>query len=116
MMGSRRRLPLDIKLNPLEVGALATIVYINTEHHQGLEHAELGPSHHARTEALRVHFSNASEQLCNVVAPADRLLGICDARVYSPIRRSYHAPLDTDDPPWSKLARPNSRLHQGQHW
>ena len=43
-----------------------TIVYIDTEHHRVLEHAEFSPSHHAKIEMVRDRLATASGQLCEV--------------------------------------------------
>ena len=43
-----------------------TIVYIGTEHHRVLEHAEFSPSHHAKIEMVRDRLATASGQLCEV--------------------------------------------------
>ena len=43
-----------------------TIVYIDTEHHRVLEHAELSSSHHAKIEVVRDRLATASGQPCAV--------------------------------------------------
>ena len=43
-----------------------TIVYVDTEHDQVLEHAELGPAHRTRIEALRERLAHLGGQPCQV--------------------------------------------------